>query len=78
MIPRVHTITTLKKPIKKGALVSIPRKEYEEFLRFRLKNVREVAMTPVQKKALRVAEQNLKKGKTLSYNELVDKLGFTG
>lgn len=74
MIPLVNTITALKKPIKKGAFVSIPREEYEEFLRFRLENVREVAMTSTQKKALERARKNLLHGKFLTPDELKRRL----
>lgn len=37
----------------------------------------EFAPTTAQRRALAKAEQNLKTGKTLSYHELVRKLGFT-
>ena len=70
------TIVTIpKKLAQKDDLVVIPRKEYEFLLE--LKTVKEFAPTVIQKKALVRAEANLKKGKTLSYNELVRKLGFT-
>lgn len=55
-------------------LVIIPRKEYEALLE--LKKVKEFTPTLSQKKALLRAEENLKKGKSLTYNELVRKLGF--
>ena len=38
---------------------------------------REFTPTSAQKRALEKAENNLKRGKTLSYNEFVQKLGFT-
>jgi len=60
---------------KRDDLIILPRKEYEDLLR--LKKVKEFLPTAVQKKALLRAEKNLKGGKTLSYNELVNKLGFT-
>lgn len=55
-------------------LVVLPRKDYEALLG--LKKMREFAPTAAQKKALVKAEQNLKQGRTFSYNELVRKLGF--
>lgn len=68
------TITLPKKFIEKRELVAIPRQEYEELLR--LKRTREFAPTRSQKQTLLRAELNLQLGKTLSYNELVKKLGF--
>ena len=59
---------------QKGDLVVLPRKEYEALVE--LKTIKEFSPTIAQKKALARAELNLKKGKTLSYNELVRKLGF--
>ncbi|TSC78521.1 MAG: hypothetical protein G01um101433_186 [Parcubacteria group bacterium Gr01-1014_33] len=71
----MNTITIPKKIAQKGDLVLIPLKEYEELRG--LKRVREFAPSAAQKKALVRAEKNLKRRKTLSYNELVSKLGFT-
>ncbi len=59
---------------QKDDLVVLPRREYEALLEF--KNYREVPMTKAQKTALRRAEKNLAAGKTLSFHELVKKLGF--
>ncbi len=71
----MNTITTLKKLARKDDLVVIPRKEYE-FLK-ELKAIKEFSPTVSQKKALFLAEKNLKSNKTLSYDGLVRKLGFT-
>ena len=68
-------ITIPKKLAKKGDLVVIPREEYEALLE--LKKITEFEPTAAQKKSLAKAENNLRKGKSLSYNELVRKLGFT-
>jgi len=68
------TITIPKTLAKKDDLVVLPRKEYESLLE--LKAVKEFTPTLSQKKALVRAEANVKKGKTLSYNELIHKLGF--
>ena len=66
-------ITATKKAISDD-LVTIPRKEYVALLE--LRKTKEFRPTPTQRKALRMAENNLRRGKTLSYNELVRKLGF--
>ena len=68
------TITIPKKLAQKGDLVVVPRKEYEALIE--LRKTREFTPTAAQKKALIRAEANLKQGKTLSYHELVRKLGF--
>lgn len=66
----------IPKEMTRDDLVIIPRKEYEALLK--LKKVGEFTPTFSQKKALLRAEENLKKGKSLTYNELVRKLGFKG
>lgn len=71
----MNTITIPQKLAQKDDLVVIPRREYESLLK--LKTFREFVPTGAQKKALLRAENNLRKGKTLSYHELVKKLGFT-
>lgn len=70
----MNTITIPKKIAAQDDLVVIPRKEYEALLE--LKKLREFSPTVAQKKAILRAEQNFRKGRTLSYNELVKKLGF--
>ena len=70
------TIITIPKKIARNEdLIAIPRKEYEALL-VRRKHVAEFVPTEGQKTALRRAEDNLRKGKTLTYNELAKKLGF--
>lgn len=69
------TITIPKELIKEKELVLVPRKEYEALLE--LKKTKEFTPTISQKKALKKAEDNLKKRKTLSYHELAQKLEFT-
>lgn len=59
----------------KDDLIVISRKEYEALLG--LKKFKEFKPTLAPKRALLKAEVNFKKGKTLSYHELVKKLGFT-
>lgn len=67
------TLTILKKRAKKDVVV-ISRKEYESLLQ--TKRMQEFVPTVAEKRALLRAEKNLQRGKTLSYNELVKKLGF--
>ena len=70
----MNTVTIPKKLAQKDDLVVVPRKEYEALLE--LKKVKEFIPTAAQKKALARAERNVKRGKTLSYNELARKLGL--
>lgn len=72
----MDTVTIPRKLAPQDDLVVIPRKEYEALME--LRKVIEFKPTGTQKKALVRAEQNLKKGRTLSYHELAKKLGFTG
>lgn len=71
------TLTIPKELTKKGELVIIPRKEYEEFLRFRRKALPEVSMTRAQKRSLMQARKNLAQGKYLTLDELKQKLEYT-
>ncbi len=74
----MNTITIPKKLARKGDLIVVPRKEYEALLLLkRFKEFAEFAPTPAQKKALTKAENNFRKGKSLSYYELAKKLGST-
>ena len=69
----MNVITISRKLAKKDDLVVISRKEYEALLQ--LKRVAEFAPTSTQKRALTEAKNNLRKGKTMSYNELTKELG---
>lgn len=70
------SVLTIPKALsQKGDLVIISRKEYEILLE--MKKIREFQPTATHKKALAKAEQNLKKGKTLSYDALAKELGIT-
>lgn len=71
----MNTITIPKKMAQSDDLIVVPRKEYESLLQ--LRKIGEFNPTSAQKKALIRAENNLSRGKTLSYNELIRKLGFT-
>ena len=70
-----NTLALPRKLVQKNDMVIIPRKEYEALLE--LKRVKEFLPTPAQKRALIQAEMNFNRKKTLSYNELIKKLGFT-
>lgn len=70
----MDAITIPKKFASRDDLVIIPRKEYEALLGFQ--KFKEFTPTAAQKKALLKAEQNFRKGKTLSYRGLAKKLGF--
>ncbi len=72
----MSVITIPKELIKNDDLVIISRKEYGEFLDFRIKKMEELKMTPVQKRALSRARKNLAEGKSLTLNELKQKLGI--
>ena len=69
-------ITIPKEITKKGDLVLIPRKEYEEILEWRevIKSFKLFIPTAAQKKDLRKARQDYKKGRYLTINELKRKL----
>ena len=70
----MDTITIPKKLAHNDDLVVIPKSEYESLIK--LKNIKEFKPTNTQKEALARAERNFKSGKTMSYNELVRRLGF--
>ena len=68
------TLTIPKDLARTGELILVPRKEYDELLRFRMSNVREVDITLAQKRALARARKNLAAGKFLTPHELRQKL----
>jgi hypothetical protein len=72
----MDTITIPRKITKGEELIIVPRKEYEEFLRYRLKENGELILTTSQKKQLQKARRNLAKGKYLTIYELKEKLGI--
>ncbi len=72
------TITIPKNVLPKTVdLIAIPRKEYEEFLRLRLERMREVELTPAQKKGIALARKNIANGNYFTLDELKQKLGFS-
>lgn len=72
------TITILKELAKKGELVVIPRKEYEEFSNWRkfMDSFKTFTPTNAEKRALKKAREDYKKGKYLTIDELKHKLGI--
>lgn len=70
------TLNIPKNLIREKELVVISKEEYDNLLKSRAKRIREVTMTAIQKRALRIAEKNLSKGKTLTIGELKQKLGI--
>lgn len=72
----MSVLTIPKNLIKNDDLVIIPRKEYKDFLDFRIKTIKEAELTSGQKKFLGQARKNLAKGKILTINELKQKMGF--
>ena len=68
------TIVKTKQAKQKRDFLAMPRKEYKALLR--LSKVQEFTPTSAQKRALRKAESNFRQGKTLSYGEVLEKLGF--
>jgi hypothetical protein len=69
-----YNVTIPKSLAQMGDLMLVPRKEYESLLVWR--KYKEYTPTLAEKRALRKAELNLKKGRTLSYDEFAAKLGF--
>ncbi|MEK7099103.1 MAG: hypothetical protein AAB916_01135 [Patescibacteria group bacterium] len=68
------TITIPRTLAQRDDLIVIPRKEYEALTE--LRKTAEFTPSAAQRAALRKAEKNLERGKTLSYHALVRKLGF--
>lgn len=69
------TTLTIPKEMTGGeGLVVIPQREFEALLNTRI--IPEVAMTASEKKALKRARENFKKGKFMTVDELRQKLGF--
>lgn len=71
----MSVITIPQKILKGDDIVVMPRQEYEALVKYGNKD--EFTPTAAQKRSLKEAEQNFRNKKTLSYNELRQKLGFT-
>jgi len=70
------TITIPRKITKGEELIIVPRREYEEFSRWKgvIKTFKTFSPNPAQKKALREARKDYKKGKYITLNELKRRL----
>ena len=74
----MSTISISKELAKKGKLVTVPRKEYEEFSNWRkfMGSFKTFTPTSAEKRALKKAREDYKKGKYLTIDELKHKLGI--
>jgi len=70
-----NIITIPKKLIKRGELVIIPRREYEEYLRLK-KVIPLVEASANEKKAIREGKREIKNGRYLTLKQLRDELEF--
>lgn len=70
------TITIPKELTKKGDLILIPRKEYEEFYQWKevVKLFKKFTPTPAQKRDLKNAREDYKQKKIITLNELKRRL----
>ena len=76
-IIRVMNIITIPKNIaKQGDLVIISRKEYEALLHGKKGKIKEITLTPAQRKDLEQGRKELKERKTLSIHDLRRELGL--
>jgi len=66
--------TILKKVSEKQDIIAVPRAEYEDFLKF--KKIKTFIPTIQDKKVLKRAMENLKKGKSISFDEFTKKSGI--
>ncbi|MFH1170484.1 MAG: hypothetical protein V1704_02905 [Candidatus Vogelbacteria bacterium] len=71
----MNMVATISKQVTKGEeLVVIPRREYNELQEF--KRIREFTPTLAEKRVLKKARLDYKKGNYLTIDELRQKLGF--
>ncbi len=80
----MNIITIPKKLANSDDLVVLPRQEYEAMMEASSRvahvprrQIREFTPTTAQKRALREAKKEYRRGETLSYDQLVKKLGLT-
>lgn len=72
----MNTITIPKQLAARGDLVLIPREEYETLLRFRIKRINDVLLTPSQRRMLERARVNVSRNNFLTIHELKRKLAL--
>ena len=72
------TVTVLKKVKKNDQSVTIPRKEYKDFLDWqkKIKSAKTFKPTAAEKRAIQKARENLAKGKYLTIDQLRHELGI--
>ncbi|MBI2676750.1 MAG: hypothetical protein HYX21_02260 [Candidatus Yanofskybacteria bacterium] len=71
---QMPTPAITKKLTQKGDFVIIPRKEYEEFLKFNSRPV--YKPTKTESRMIKRAREDFKKGNYITLEELKKKLGF--
>ena len=71
---QIATITIPKELARTGDLVLVPRKDYEKFLAYRLRNVKTFKPTAAEKKALARARREFKEGNYVTLKQLEDEL----
>ncbi|PIP30167.1 hypothetical protein COX26_00120 [Candidatus Jorgensenbacteria bacterium CG23_combo_of_CG06-09_8_20_14_all_54_14] len=72
------TITIPKELARHGDLVVIPRREYQELLKTKLGEMREIVFTPRQQHAIAAARRRIARGDFLTLHELKGQLGIEG
>lgn len=72
------TVTIPKELTQKGELIIIPRKEYEKFSNWQklIKSFKTFIPTTTEKKMIKRAREDYKKGNYLTIGELKHKLGI--
>ena len=72
------TTITIPQKLKENDLIAIPRKEYEEFSNWRehIKSFKTYIPTAAEKKMIKRAREDYKKGNYLTIGELKHKLGI--
>ena len=73
---QIATITIPKELARTGDLVLVPRKDYEDYLSYRLRNVKTFKPTAAEKKALARARRNFEKGNFMTLDEFRHAVGL--
>ena len=70
------TITIPKELVKKGDLIIIPRKEYDEFIEWHkfIKSFKTFTPTAAEKRIIKRAQENYKKSNFIEWEKLRDEL----
>jgi len=70
------SIITIPKKLENDDIFIVPRREYEQFLDYKLKTVKERELTTFQKRKIIEARKRIAAGKFYTINELKSKLGI--